>query len=68
MRVLLNVAFVVTGAAALLAWVLATVIHLSEPAVVLSVMIIAFSASWAITNRRPAQHRVTLVRVRVRTH
>ena len=66
---LINAALVVTAAAALLAWLLAAVLHLSEQAVVLSVMTIAFAASWAITNRRPANHhRVTLIPARVRTH
>jgi hypothetical protein len=66
---LIYTALVVTAAAALLAWLLASVLHLSEQAVVLSVMTIAFAASWAITNRRPANHhRVTLIPARVRTH
>jgi hypothetical protein len=66
---LINVALAVTGAAALLAWLLASVLHLSEQAVVLCVMTIAFAASWAVTNRRPTnRHRVTLIPVRVRTH
>jgi FtsH-binding integral membrane protein len=62
-------ALIVTGVAALLAWVLASVLHLSEQAVVLSVMTIAFAASWAVTNRRPVnRHRVALIPARVRTH
>jgi hypothetical protein len=66
---LLNAAVLVTGGAALLAWVLASVLHLSEQAVVLSVMTISFAMSWAITNRRPAnRHRVTLIPAPVRTH
>ena len=66
---LIKAALFVTGAAALLAWLLASVLHLSEQAVVLCVMTIAFAASWAVTNRRPADHhRVTLIPVRVRTH
>jgi len=66
---LINAAIVVTGGAALLAWLLASVLHLSEQAVVLSVMTISFAASWAVTNRRPVnRHRVTLVPVRVRAH
>ena len=66
---LINAALVVTASAALLAWLLASVLHLSEQAVVLSVMTIAFASSWAITNRRPVnRHRVTLIPARVRTH
>jgi len=66
---LINAALVVTGAAALLAWVLVSVVHLSEQAVVLSVMTVAFVASWTVTNRRPvSHHRVTLIPARVRTH
>ena len=66
---LINAALTVTGAAALLAWLLASVLHLSEQAVVLCVMTIAFAASWAVTNRRPVNHhRVTLIPARVRTH
>ena len=66
---LIHAAFAFTGGAALLAWLLASVLHLSEQAVVLSVMTIAFAASWAVTNRRPVnQHRVTMIPARVRTH
>jgi len=66
---LINAALVFTGGAALLAWLLASVVHLSEQAVVLSVMTISFAVSWAVTNRRPVdRHRVTMIPVRVRTH
>ena len=66
---LINAALVVTGSAALLAWLLASVVHLSEQAVVLSVMTISFAVSWAVTNRRTVNtHRVTLIPARVRTH
>lgn len=66
---LVNAALAVTAAAALLAWLLASVLHLSEQAVVLTVMAIAFTISWAVTNRRPvSHHRVTMIPARIRTH
>jgi hypothetical protein len=58
----------VTAPAALAAWVLASVLHLSEQAVVLTVMTAAFMISWSATNRRSiSRHRVTLIPVRART-
>ena len=60
-------AAVVTGLAALTAWVLASVAHLSEPAVVITVMVAAFCASWIVTNHRSVHHRVTLIPVHART-
>lgn len=60
-------AAVVTGLAALTAWVLASVVHLSEPAVVITVMVAAFCASWIVTNHRSVHHRVTLIPVHART-
>ncbi len=38
-------------AAALLAWFLAAVLQFSDRAVVLTVMVVAFSCSWLVTNR-----------------
>ncbi|CAB4892422.1 unannotated protein [freshwater metagenome] len=61
------VAAAVTGLAALTAWVLAAVVHLAEPAVVLSVMVTAFATSWNITFHRPGSHRVALVPAHSRT-
>lgn len=61
------VATVVTGLAALTAWVLSSVVHLSEPAVVITVMVAAFCASWIVTNHRSTVHRVTLIPVHART-
>jgi hypothetical protein len=59
-----RLALFVTATAALAAWVLAAVAHLSEHAVVITVMLAAFLASWIATNHRPVpKHRVTLIRV-----
>lgn len=56
-----------TVVAATLAWLLSSVAHLSENVVVLTIMVAAFAASWAVTNRRPERHhRVTVVKVRLR--
>jgi hypothetical protein len=60
------VAMAITGLAALAAWVLASVLHLSEPVVVITVMTVAFIASWAVTNHRVAHHRVTFVPLHAR--
>lgn len=66
---LVQFAVAVTAAAAILAWFLAAVAHFSETAVVVTVMTVAFAASWIVTNHRPAQtHRVSVVPARVRTH
>lgn len=66
---LVQLAAIVTVAAAAVAWILASVARLPEQAVVISVMAIAFVASWSVTNHRSARsHRVTVVRARVRTH
>jgi hypothetical protein len=65
-----QLAFIVTVAAASVAWLLASVARLPEQAVVISVMVMAFVASWAITNHRPtadlrdAHHRVSMIQVR----
>lgn len=65
----IQLAALVTAAAAVLAWVLASIARLPENAVVISVMTVAFLASWAVTNHRPARtHRVTVVRARVQSH
>ena len=61
------VATVFTSLAALTAWVLASGVHLSEPAVVITVMVAAFCASWIVTNHRSVHHRVTLIPVHART-
>ena len=59
----------ITIAAATLAWLLAGIAHLSQNAVVITVMVIAFVASWIASNQRPgSNHRVTVIRVPVRTH
>ncbi|HEY4331917.1 MAG TPA: hypothetical protein VGM78_05090 [Ilumatobacteraceae bacterium] len=59
----------VTATAALAAWLLAGVAHLSEHAVVITVMVAAFAASWIFTNHRhAARHRVTVIHVRSRSH
>jgi len=66
---LINAAVAFTVGIAVVAWLLASVVHLSEQAVVLSVMAVSFAVSWAITNRRPIdRHRVTMIPVRVHTH
>lgn len=57
------VAAAITGLAAFTAWVLASVVHLPEAVVVLTVMVCSFMASWVITNHRAVRHRVTLVPV-----
>ncbi len=60
----------ITVSAALAAWFLSSVARFSERAVVLTVMVIAFCASWVVTNQRPTAvrtHRVTVVRVPART-
>ena len=62
------VAATITGLAAFSAWVLASVVHLPEPVVVLTVMVCSFMASWLVTNHRAVHHRVTLVPVHPRTH
>jgi len=63
------IAVFVASSAALVAWLLTTVAMLSERTTVLTVMVIAFTASWIVTNQpRPSHHRVTLVRARARTH
>ncbi|MCU1397013.1 MAG: hypothetical protein JWN62_122 [Acidimicrobiales bacterium] len=60
-------AVAITLVAAALAWLLSSVGHLSQNAVVLTVMVIAFAASWAFTNRRPDRHhRVTVIHARMR--
>lgn len=65
---LVAAAVILTVAAATIAWLLASVAHLPENVTVISVMVLAFLASWNITNHRTApQHRVTVVRARVRT-
>ena len=66
---LVSFAAAVTVGAAVLAWLLASVARLPEAAVVITVMSIAFAASWTVTNHRPAPtHRVTTVRARVHSH
>ncbi len=66
---LLNVVVGVTGSAALLAWVMVGIFHLGQDAVVVTVMTVAFMASWKVTNRRPSiGHRLTLVPARVRSY
>jgi hypothetical protein len=66
---LLLAAAIVTIAAASLAWLLATVAHLPENVIVITVMVLAFLASWNVTNHRPVRHhRVTVIQARVRTH
>ena len=66
---LLLAAAIVTIAAASLAWLLATVAHLPENVVVITVMVLAFLASWNVTTHRPSRHhRVTVIRARVRAH
>ncbi len=66
---LLLASAIVTIAAATLAWLLATVAHLPENVVVITVMVLAFLASWNVTNPRPARHhRVTVIRARVRAN
>jgi len=63
------VAAVVAAAAALMAWLLTNVAMLSERTTVLTVIVIAFTASWIVTNQgRTSNHRVTFVRARARTH
>ena len=65
-----RVALGTAAAAALAAWILTAVFELSEDAVVLTVIAVAFSVSWMITNRRPAasrNHSVTVVPVKVST-
>ena len=71
-----TLAVIVTGSAAVAAWLLAAVAHLSEHAVVVSVMVAAFVASWMFTSRprfashhlgrSTRSHRVTLVPVHQR--
>jgi hypothetical protein len=59
----------VTIAAATLAWLLSGIVHLSQNAVVITVMVVAFVASWITTNPRPvSNHRVTVIRVSARAH
>lgn len=61
----------VTAAAAIAAWFLASVAKLSEETVVISIMVVAFVCSWIATNVRTSDHvahRVTVVRVRTRAH
>ncbi|MCU1395944.1 MAG: hypothetical protein JWM34_4372 [Ilumatobacteraceae bacterium] len=77
---LISAAAALTAGAAALAWLLASVAHLTEHVVVITVMVVAFLASWMVTNRRPSGdhransthridgHRVTLVPVRVHSH
>ena len=68
-RSLLLAAAIVTITAASLAWLLAGVAHLPENVVVITVMVLAFLASWNVTNHRPSRHhRVTVIRARVRAH
>jgi len=58
----------VTIAAATVAWLLASVAHLSEQAVLLTAVVAAFFASWtASAHRQRPSHRVTLVPARVRS-
>lgn len=57
----------ITGLAAFSAWVLASVVHLPEPVVVLTVMLGSFAASWVATNHRSTHHRVTLVPMHARS-
>ncbi len=71
-----RLAIVVTAAAASVAWFLSAVAELSEQAVVISVMTIAFVASWVVTNtkldgrrigsghRSHLHHRVTMIPIR----
>lgn len=62
-------AAILTFAAAALAWFLATVVHLPENVVVITVMVLAFLGSWNVTNHRPPRrHRITVIAARVRTH
>lgn len=61
------VAAAITGLAAFAAWVLASVVHLPEAVVVLTVMVCSFAASWVVTNHRVAHHRVTLVPMHIRS-
>jgi hypothetical protein len=59
-----------TGAVVLTAWFLASVVQLSEQAVVLPIIVVAFVASWVVTGR-PAptsHHRATVIPVRTRAH
>jgi ABC-type Zn2+ transport system substrate-binding protein/surface adhesin len=69
------IAVSVTAVSASTAWFLAAVMRLAESTVVMSVMVLAFVASWLVTNaqrpddilgRRTGQHRVTLVPARTR--
>lgn len=64
-----RVGLLTAAAAALAAWVLTAVFHLSQNAVVLTVITVAFTASWTITNRRPTaqvqKHSVTVIPARV---
>lgn len=63
-----RLAVIVTVGAVVAAWFLASVARFSEQAVVVSVMVVFFTASWLITNqRRVAHHRVTHVRLPTRT-
>ena len=63
---LVAAAAVLTVSAAALAWLLASIAHLSQNVVVLTVMVLAFAASWSVTNRRIGRnHRVTVIPVRV---
>ena len=58
-----------TAAVALVAWLLAAVAKLSEETIVISIMVVAFVASWIGTSTRTAperHHRVTVVRVPAR--
>ncbi len=49
-------AILVTALAALSAWLLSSVAHLSEPSVVLTVMLTSFAASWIVTNHHSGYH------------
>ena len=62
-------AVAMTVAVAAIAWFLAAVAKLSEETIVLSIMFVAFVASWIGTSTRTAPHRthrVTVIRVRSR--
>jgi hypothetical protein len=60
------VATFVTIAAASTAWLLAAVVQLPEQAVVLTVMVLAFTSSWFVSNvaTTSSHRRVTLARAR----
>jgi hypothetical protein len=53
-------AVLVAALAAMSAWLLSSVVHLSEPSVVLTVMLTSFAASWIVTNHHAGRHHVTM--------